>query len=72
MIPIEVYIVKYILYFSILAATVTMMSRCLKITPTLHKYPTLDGARGICATLVLMFHLFLKEGGGGGQYPCFS
>ncbi|EFR4014525.1 acyltransferase [Salmonella enterica subsp. enterica serovar 6,14:a:1,7] len=39
------------------------MSKILKLEPDNHKYSSLDGARGVCASLVAIFHLYWRGGG---------
>lgn len=56
------YFFEYTLYLSILIATIYTTSTLLKITPTAHRYASLDGVRGLCAALVTVFHLYWRAG----------
>ncbi|EJV1484575.1 TPA: acyltransferase [Enterobacter hormaechei] len=62
------YIKEYAIYFTVLLLTVSIVSKILKIEPDTHKYSSFDGARGICASLVAIFHIFWRDGGPSTEY----
>lgn len=63
-----IYIIEYGLYLFLLVATIHLTSKLIGITPSNHKFSSLDGLRGVCAALVTVFHLYWRAGGQADTY----
>lgn len=62
------YLLQYIIYFTVLLFVVFITSRILKIEPENNKYVAFDGVRGICASLVAIYHLFWRDGNSDAEH----
>jgi len=57
------YFLEYILYFFLLLVVTHITAKILKIKPSNHKYGSLDGLRGVCSALIVIFHTYWRGGG---------
>lgn len=62
------YLQEYVICFFVLLVTVYIVSKIIKIEPDNQKYSSFDGARGICASLVAIFHIFWRDGSHDTEY----
>lgn len=58
------YLLEYSMYFLLLLTVTHITSRSLKITTNHYKYGALEGLRGVCSALVVIFHTYWRGGGG--------